>query len=261
MIRVRDLNVAYGTTPALQDISFDVKAGECLVITGLSGCGKSTLARVLMGVLPQTIPARVTGTVRVGGMDVLGSPTTQVAKQVGAVFQNPRAHLFHLRVDDEIAFGPRNLGLPEEETAARVEWALEAVGLSDLRAQKPATLSGGQIQRVAIAAALAMHPQVLVLDEPTASLDVVGTQNVIATLEKLKQEMGMTIILIEHRLAEVRRIADNVLVLHDGRMVAEGRFDDVLGDHHPPAYLWLAASDGGVAERLVRTADTQRASP
>jgi energy-coupling factor transport system ATP-binding protein len=231
MIRVRDLNVAYGTTPALRNISFDVKAGECLVITGLSGCGKSTLARVLIGVIPHTIPAKVSGTVNVGDMDVLNNPTTDVAKQVGAVFQNPRAHLFHLRVDDEIAFGPRNLGLSEEETASRVEWALETVGLCDLRAQKPANLSGGQIQRVAIAAALAMRPNVLVLDEPTASLDVVGTQNVIATLEKLKQEFGLTIVLIEHRLAEVRRIADNVLVLHDGEMVAEGGFDQVLGNY------------------------------
>ena len=231
MIRVRDLAVSYDGTPALQDISFDVQAGECLVITGLSGCGKSTLARVLMGVIPQTIPAKVSGTVEVGGMDVFSHPTTEVAKQVGAVFQNPRSHLFHLRVDDEIAFGPRNLGLPAEEVSARVDWALEAVGLNELRSRKPANLSGGQIQRVAIAAALAMHPTVMVLDEPTASLDVLGTQNVISTLEKLKQELGMTIILIEHRLAEVRRIADNVLVLHDGRMVAQGGFDEVLGDY------------------------------
>ncbi len=119
MIRVRDLNVSYDGTPALQDISFDVQAGECLVITGLSGCGKSTLARVLMGVIPQTIPAKVSGTVEVGGMDVFSHPTTEVAKQVGAVFQNPRSHLFHLRVDDEIAFGPRNLGLPAEESRRR----------------------------------------------------------------------------------------------------------------------------------------------
>ncbi|MFZ5857929.1 MAG: ABC transporter ATP-binding protein [Chloroflexota bacterium] len=232
MISVRNLTVSYTTAPVLQNVSFEVKAGECLVVTGLSGCGKSTLARVLMGIIPNTIPAKVDGSVTVADMDVLHSPTTEVAKQVGAVFQNPRAHLFHLRVDDEIAFGPRNLGLPEAEVASRVDWALDAVGLSDLRAHKPANLSGGQIQRVAIAAALAMRPRVMVLDEPTASLDVVGTQNVIATLEKLKQEMGMTIVLIEHRLAEVRRIADQVLVLHDGQMVAHGNFEQVLGDHN-----------------------------
>ena len=230
MISVRNLTVSYGTTPALQNVSFDVKAGECLVITGLSGCGKSTLARVLTGIIPHTIPAKVAGSVTVADMDVLHSQTVDVAKSVGAVFQNPRSHLFHLRVDDEIAFGPRNLGLSDDEVAERVEWALDAVGLTELRAQKPANLSGGQIQRVAIAAALAMRPDVLVLDEPTASLDVPGTQNVITALENLKQQYALTVILIEHRLAEVRRIADKVLVLHEGQTVAAGEFDQVLGN-------------------------------
>ncbi len=232
MISIRNLTVSYGSIPALRNVSFDVKAGECLVITGLSGCGKSTLARVLTGIIPSAIPAQVSGLVTVADMDVIHSQTVDVAQRVGAVFQNPRSHLFHLRVDDEIAFGPRNLGLPEQEVAARVEWALNALGLSDLRAHKPTALSGGQIQRVAIAAALAMRPDVLVLDEPTASLDVSGTQNVVDALENLKKELGITIILIEHRLAEVRRIADNVLVLHDGQTVAAGAFDHVLGDHN-----------------------------
>ena len=231
MIRVRDLTVSYGTIPALQNISFDVNAGECLVITGLSGCGKSTLARVLMGIIPNTIPAQVEGSVTVADMDVLHSQTADVAQRVGVVFQNPRSHLFHLRVDDEVAFGPRNLGLSDEEIAARVEWALDAVGLTELRTQKPASLSGGQIQRVAIAAALAMRPEVLVLDEPTASLDVPGTQNVIAALENLKQQFGLTVVLIEHRLAEVRRIADKVLVLHEGQIAAQGEFEQVLGNY------------------------------
>lgn len=232
MISIRNLTVSYGTSPALQNVSFDVKAGECLIVTGLSGCGKSTLARVLTGIIPSAIPATVEGSVTVADMDVLHNPTADVAKRVGAVFQNPRSHLFHLRVDDEIAFGPRNLGLPEEEVAARVDWALDAVGISDLRAHKPANLSGGQIQRVAIAAALAMRPKVLVLDEPTASLDVSGTHSVVDALENLKKDFGLTIILIEHRLAEVRRIADKVLVLHDGQIVAAGAFDHVLGDYN-----------------------------
>lgn len=231
MIQVRDLTVSYGASQILKNISFHVAAGECLVLTGLSGCGKSTLARVLTGVIPNTIPAQVTGSVNVAGLDVIHLPTSQVARRVGAVFQNPRAHLFHLRVDDELAFGPRNLGLSEDEVSARVDWALNAVGLADLRDKKPANLSGGQIQRIAIAAALAMRPDVLVLDEPTASLDVPGTQSVISALEKLRRQFGLTIVLVEHRLAEVRRIADKVLVLHDGQKVAEGKFDQVLGNH------------------------------
>ncbi len=231
MIRIRNLNVCHGTARILQNISFDVKAGECLVITGSSGCGKSTLAHVLAGLIPNSIPARVAGEAAIADMDVLHSPVEMIAQHVGIVFQNPRTHLFHLRVDDEIAFGPRNLGMTEEEVAARVDWALESVGLADLREQKPANLSGGQIQRLAIAAALAMNPKVLVLDEPTASLDVPGTQNVIKTLEKLKRQFGLTIVLIEHRLAEVRRLADRVLILEDGRIAAQGQFEEVLGDY------------------------------
>ena len=231
MIQVRDLTVSYGTTSVLQNVSFDVKDGECLVITGSSGCGKSTLAHVLTGLIPNSIPAKVEGVVNINEIDVLQSSVEATARQVGIVFQNPRAHLFHLRVDDEVAFGPRNLGFPEDEVSARVDWALNAVGLADLRDQKPANLSGGQIQRLAIAAALAMNPKVLVLDEPTASLDVPGTHNVINTLENLKRQYGLTIVLIEHRLAEVRRLADRVLVMDEGRIAAQGNFEDVLGNH------------------------------
>jgi energy-coupling factor transport system ATP-binding protein len=162
---------------------------------------------------------------------MLHSSVETVARQVGVVFQNPRAHLFHLRVDDEVAFGPRNLGFSEDEVAVQVDWALNAVGLADFREQKPANLSGGQIQRLAIAAALAMNPKVLVLDEPTASLDVPGTQHVIHTLETLKKQYGLTIVLIEHRLAEVRRLADRVLVMDEGRIAAQGFFDEVLGNY------------------------------
>jgi energy-coupling factor transport system ATP-binding protein len=231
MIQVRDLTVSYGATSVLQNISFDVKDGECLIITGSSGCGKSTLAHVLTGLIPNSIPAKVEGVVNINGVEVLQSTMEATARQIGIVFQNPRAHLFHLHVDDEVAFGSRNLGFPEDEVSARVDWALDAVGLADFRDQKPANLSGGQIQRLAIAAALAMNPKVLVLDEPTASLDVPGTHNVINTLETLKRQYGLTIVLIEHRLAEVRRLADRVLVMDEGRIAAQGDFEDVLGNY------------------------------
>ena len=230
MIHVHDLTVSFGAIRILQNVSFNVSPGECLVVTGLSGCGKSTLARVLSGIIPNTIPAQVSGSVQVAGLDVIHTPTSEVSRHVGIVFQNPRSHIFHLRVDDEIAFGPRNLGLPETEISARVDWALDAVGLRGLSDKKPTNLSGGQIQRLAIAAALAMRPDVLILDEPTASLDVPGTQNVVSALEKLRSQYGLTIVLIEHRLAEVRRIADKALVLHKGQVAAEGGFDQVLGN-------------------------------
>ena len=231
MIHVGSLTVRYADQVALQGISFDVQAGECLVVTGPSGCGKSTLARILTGLIPQVIPAEIEGEIEVAGLDVPHLPTAQTAQRVGAVFQNPRTQLFHLRVADEVAFGPYNLGLEPEEVEARAAWALQAVGLSDLSGQNPANLSGGQMQRLAIASTLAMRPQVLVLDEPTSSLDAQGTMSVIDALARLRVEYGLTIVLIEHRLAEVRRIADRVLVLDEGHVAAWGAFDAVLGDH------------------------------
>ena len=230
MIHVRDLTVAYGDIAALDAVSFDVAAGECLVVTGMSGCGKSTLMRVLSGLIPQVVPAALSGSVEVAGLDPTTLPTAQVAQQVGTVFQNPRSQLFHLRVEDEVAFGPCNLGLPPEEVQARVTWALAAVGLEEFRQRNPATLSGGEMQRLAIAAALAMQPRVLVLDEPTASLDVEGTHSVINTLDELRREQGLTLVVVEHRLAEVRRLAEQVLVLDQGRVVASGPFARTLED-------------------------------
>ncbi len=230
MIQVEGITVQYGRAQALRNISFTIARGECVLVTGPSGCGKSTLARLLSGLLPQVIPAAVEGSVRVDGIDILKQPTAVVAQKVGSVFQNPSSQLFHLKVEDEIAFGPNNLELPAEEVSARVEWAIEAAGLQDLRLQKPAKLSGGEKQRVAIAAALAMRPEVLVLDEPTASLDVSGTKQVIAMVQSLRVRYGVTVILIEHRLADVYQLADRVIIMDDGQIVAEGPPRNIFSD-------------------------------
>ncbi len=231
MIHVRDLTVSYGAQAILQKVSFDVQPGECVVVTGPSGCGKSTLARVLTGLIPQVIPAELSGTVQVAGLDVSAHSPAEISATVGTVFQDPSSHLFHLRVADEVAFGPQNLGLPIGEIERRVAWAMDTLGLNDLADRKPSDLSGGQKQRLAIASALAMQPKVLVLDEPTASLDVPGTRSVVKALEELRQKFGLTLVLMEHRLAEVRNLADRVLVLDQGQVVARGEFDQVLGDH------------------------------
>lgn len=232
MIRVEGLTVHYGSVLALEDVSFELGEGECLLVAGPSGCGKSTLGRVLSGLIPGSIPAQVTGEVHVADIDVFHQPLPQISTRVGMVFQNPSSQLFHLRVEDEVAFGPRNLGLPESEVQQRVKWALEAVGLEGFEDQNPVNLSGGQKQRVAIASALAMRPQVLVLDEPTASLDVSGTEHVMAALKELRQRLGLTLVLIEHRLAEASALADRVLLLNTGRIVAQGRVDEVLGNRN-----------------------------
>lgn len=230
MIQIRDLSVSYGPRLALDQVSLEVTAGECVLVTGPSGCGKSTLARVLTGLIPHAIPAGIEGLVRVAGLEVREQALPVLAQRIGAVFQNPASQLFHLRVEDELAFGPRNLGLSTAQVGERVEWALNAVGLADLRDCRPAELSGGQKQRVAIAAALAMQPQVLVLDEPTASLDVPGMLRVVATLQQLRERYGMTLVIIEHRLAEVARLADRTIVLEAGRIAAQGAPEQVFGD-------------------------------
>lgn len=230
MIRVDGLSVRYGNIPALMDISLSIQEGECVLITGPSGCGKSTLARVLCGLIPHAIPAQVEGRVEVDGLDTLTQPIPQVAQKIGMVFQRPASQLFHLRVEDEVAFGPRNLGLAEEEVQRRTEWALRATGMYDLRADKPSALSGGQKQCVAIAAALTMRTRVLVLDEPTASLDVPNTRRVMETLAALRAEHGITIILIEHRLADAAQLAGRVILMEDGRILADGIPQEVFAD-------------------------------
>lgn len=230
MIRLEQVSVVYGEVPALRDITFNVTRGECVLVTGPSGCGKSTLGRVLAGLIPHAIDATVVGRVEVDGLDLASHPIPEIAQRVGMVFQRPASQLFHLTAENEVAFGPRNLGLEETEVRERVEWALTATGLSGLRHTAPSSLSGGQKQCLAIAAALAMRTRVLVLDEPTASLDVPNTERVMELLARLRDEHGITIVLMEHRLAEAAHLASRVVLMDEGRIVADGAPDEVFAD-------------------------------
>ncbi len=230
MIALGDVSVRYGARAALDGVTLDVAPGESVLVSGPSGCGKSTLARLLAGLIPRVLPAHVAGHVRVAGLDPTRVPAAEMASHIGLVFQNPEAQLFCLTVEEEAAFGPRNLGLDEADVRERVAWALEATGLAGLRAHAPATLSGGQQQRLAIAAALAMRPPLLVLDEPLAGLDAPGVRQVLDTLAGLRREHGVTLLVIEHRMAEAARIADRVVLLDDGRVAADGPAAAVLGD-------------------------------
>ena len=229
IIQVRDLTVRYENSVALDAVTLEIASGEFVLLTGPSGCGKSTLARVLNGLVPEVSPADVGGEVMVAGLDVSRHSVAALAEHVGLVFQRPAAQLFCLTVEEEIASGPRNLGLDETEIAARVKWALSAVGVGHLRQRRISTLSGGEQQRVAIAAVLAMRPAVLVLDEPTSHLDFTGTNLVLATLKGLQQAHGLTVLVIEHRLAEVAPLAERVLLMDRGRIVADGPPADVFG--------------------------------
>ncbi|MBN1966260.1 MAG: ABC transporter ATP-binding protein [Anaerolineae bacterium] len=229
-VRTADLSVTLSGVAALRDVSLAIEPGEFVLISGPSGSGKSTLARALAGLLRSQAAAQVTGEAQVGGLDVLHAPPAATAQQVGIVFQNPRAQLFNLTVEEELACGPCNLGLDAAAVQKRVAWAVEALGLGPLLGRRLDTLSGGATQRVAIGAVLAMGAQVLILDEPTSSLDVSGTRQVVNALRRLHEEQGTTILLIEHRLGEVAHLATRAVLLEAGRVVADGPSADILGD-------------------------------
>jgi energy-coupling factor transporter ATP-binding protein EcfA2 len=232
MIKINDLSVHYGDIPALQHISMEVADGECVLVTGPSGCGKSTLAQVICGLIPHAIPAQVEGQVIVDGLDPFTRSIGEMAQHVGMVFQRPSSQLFHLRVEDEVSFGPRNLGLNDSEVKERTAWALKATGMYDLRNVRPTHLSGGQKQCLAIATALAMRSHILVLDEPTASLDVPNTSRVMDTLTSLRHDLGISILLIEHRLAEATQLAERAILMEGGRIIADGSSQEVFADRH-----------------------------
>jgi energy-coupling factor transport system ATP-binding protein len=236
---------AYGeAAPALAGVSLSVSAGCFLAVIGANGSGKSTLARLLDGLL---IPA--SGRVLVDGLDTAQAPW-EVRRRVGLVFQNPDNQIVASIIEDDVAFGPENLGIDPAEIRRRVDGALAAVGMTEHRRRAPDELSGGQKQRVAIAGAIAMQPRVLVLDEPTAMLDPSGRDEVLAVLDRLHRS-GLTVILITHHMEEAAR-AERVVVMEHGRITDDGTPAEVFSRAHasldlpPAAQIAQALRDKGV---------------
>jgi energy-coupling factor transporter ATP-binding protein EcfA2 len=230
MIRIEHLTVRYGSQLVLNDVTLTVEQGEFVLISGPSGCGKTTLALCLAGLIPQAVPASLSGRVAVEKLDTQVHPLSVLARSVGLVFQNPATQLFNATVEEEVAFAPRNLDLPGEDVEARVRQALAAIGIEHLRRRPVRDLSGGEQQRVTIAAVLAMQPRVLILDEPTSNLDWHGVEQLTSALARLRREHGLTVILIEHRLAAVAPLATRVVLMDVGRIVADGSPATVLAD-------------------------------
>jgi len=222
-IEVEDFWFAYhrASRPTLRRIALKVRAGELVLLTGVSGCGKSTLALALAGMIPSQVHGEVRGRIHSRGHPIGPVPVREASRYVGLVFQNPNLQLFHQRVESEVAFGPENLCLPGEEVRARVARALAATGMVDLRHATISNLSGGQKQRTAIAATMAMGPDVLVLDEPLSDLDPVGAQEVLHQLRRLADEHGAAIVLIEHRVDDVLGWCDRVLLMDDGQILLD----------------------------------------
>jgi energy-coupling factor transport system ATP-binding protein len=222
-VRIDNLAFAYAgaTQPTLRNVNLTIQPGEVVLLTGPSGCGKSTLALALGGLIPTRISGAMRSGIYLDAVNLAPLKIHEIAQHIGIVFQNPDNQIVNLSVEEEVAFGPENLMLPADEIERRVVGALRATGMLALRHEQIFALSGGQKQRAVIAAALAMQPEVLVLDEPTSDLDPVGTQEVLQVLRDLSRSGEMTIILIEHKIDEVFAWVDRVLLMDQGSIVID----------------------------------------
>lgn len=212
-----------GKSRAIDEVDIDVKEGQFIAILGHNGSGKSTLAKHINAILVPT-----EGTVWVNGLDTTDpAELWNVRQSAGMVFQNPDNQIIGTVVEEDVGFGPENLGVPTDEIWQRVEESLKAVGMIEYRHHSPNKLSGGQKQRVAIAGVVAMEPKCIVLDEPTAMLDPVGRKEVLKTVKKLREQKKVTVILITHYMEEVID-ADKIYVMDHGRVVMEGTPKEVF---------------------------------
>ena len=244
MIETKDLTYTYpapeGETnpPALRGVSVTIEKGSFTVVLGHNGSGKSTFAKHLNAVL---LPCG--GAVYVEGMDTRDERMLlEIRRRTGMVFQNPDNQIVANVVEEDVAFGPENLGVPTAEIRRRVDDALAAVGMEQFARHAPHLLSGGQKQRIAIAGILAMEPECIVLDEATAMLDPAGRREVIDTVRRLNRERGITVVLITHHMAEAES-ADRVIVMNDGQVAMDGAPHDVFAQVDRLHELGLAAPD------------------
>lgn len=229
LITVEDVSYSYKNgdeeTVGVKNLSLCVAKGDFVVLLGHNGSGKSTLAKLLNGFL---VPDE--GKITVDGIDTSDEDKTyDLRSRVGMVFQNPDNQMVASIIEDDVAFGPENLGVPREEIVERVKWALDAVNMTEHKERTPFKLSGGQKQRVAIAAVLAMRPEVLILDESTAMLDPEGRAEVIDTVRRLNREGGVTVILITHYMDEALN-ADEVFVMSGGAVISHGSPKEIFSD-------------------------------
>lgn len=234
MISVHHLTYSYPTSPApaLKDVSLSIPAGQFCAVVGPNGAGKSTLAYALTGFVPHFYHGKLEGQVIVDGRDVAAAAWNELVLTAGLVFQNPFNQISGAKftVREEIAFGLENLGVPRDEMEDRVRAAMAAVGISDLGGRSPLALSGGQMQRVAIASVLVMRPRALILDEPTSQLDPVGSREVFEAIHRLAAEGATTVVMIEHKLEWVAQFAQRVIALAAGQVLADGTPSEVLTD-------------------------------
>jgi cobalt/nickel transport system ATP-binding protein len=246
IIETRNLCHTYkGNIHALKEISFIAPRNTCIAVIGSNGAGKSTLFKHLNGILKPT-----SGSVLIQGRPITKETIKEVRKTVGLVFQNPDDQIFSPTVEQDVAFGPKNLGLDEETIGHRVSESLKIVGLEDYRTRVPHHLSGGEKKRVAIAGIIAMEPQVLVLDEPTAGLDPQGVRDVIRYVREFSEKFGMTVIFSTHSVSLVAELAEYIYVMNGGTFVAEGTMREIFSQ---PDLLRSVRLDIPVLPKLINT--------
>jgi energy-coupling factor transporter ATP-binding protein EcfA2 len=233
MIALHNVHYTYpgSELPTLHELTLSVPSGQFCALVGPNRAGKSTLCYVLSGFIPHFYRGKLAGDVQVAGVDVPRTSLAELAGVVGLVFQNPFNQISGARfsVREEVAFGLENLGVPREEILPRVDQALALVGLGALADRSPYALSGGEQQRLALASVMVMRPKVLVLDEPTAQLDPRGTRAVFEALRRISAQGKTTVFMVEHKLEWVATFADRVVVLEQGRLVADGDPRAILG--------------------------------
>lgn len=230
LIVVKDLSFRYfgSESPVLQNINLEIGESEIVLIVGHSGSGKSTLLRAINGLIPHQHNGDYTGDVKVDGLSVPRTPMSQLALKVGYIFQNPENQIFMFSVERDLGFGLENLGLPRKEIRDRVDWVMDLLKIRNLALKAPHELSDGQKQRVAIAGVIAMRPKILILDEPTSLLDPFTARDLVQLVQKLREDLGITVLIVEHRLDLVARICDRIIVVDDGRIILEDRAREIL---------------------------------
>lgn len=243
-ITIKDLNYIYGEgtsfyKKALTDVKLEINDGQFIGVIGHTGSGKSTLIQHLNGLVKAT-----SGKILYNGEDIYqeGFSMRELRNKVGLVFQYPEHQLFEIDVFTDVCFGPKNQGLSEEETKARAKEALDQVGMKEKYYKKsPFELSGGQKRRVAIAGILAMHPEVLILDEPTAGLDPKGRDDILGQIAKLHKERGISVILVSHSMEDIAKYVDRIIVMNKGQVMYDGIPREVFQHYKQLEEVGLAA--------------------
>jgi len=214
--------------PALVSVNLEIDKGEFVLVTGPSGGGKSTLCRCINGLIPNFYGGKFEGRVTIMGKDVQSASTSELSCHVGMVFQNPEDQITRMSVEAEMAFGLENLGLERDEILRRIIEIAELLKINDLLKKSVEELSSGQQQKVAIGSVLVMRPEILVLDEPTSELDPTSAQELIELVTRLNRELGMTVIIVEHRLNFILKKVDRIIIINGGKIMVDGRPQESL---------------------------------